>query len=354
MFGTLELSEPLQFVAEFLTSQMTCVENIFEKQLQSDMPAVNKLCRHIELYRGKMLRPALVLLSGLAYDTEIKEKSHLQQENNSSAVSQSHLQIKDSHRVIAAVCEMIHMATLVHDDVLDEADMRRKGATMNYLQGNEAAVLLGDYLISNAFHLCSSLNRPEINTRVGAVTNTLCAGELLQLHNRRNWAIDENTYFEIIKRKTASLIGLCCELGIYESGAPSDITCAMNTFGSNLGVAFQIQDDLLDLVGNENIVGKTLGKDLDKGKLTLPIIKYLEQSNPVHRSQMLSLLVQQPSHERTWQVHQLIMQSEAVANSKNVAKTLVQKAKLELKVLPDSPTRQVLHLLADAIVNREL
>ncbi|MCA9297399.1 MAG: polyprenyl synthetase family protein, partial [Phycisphaerales bacterium] len=163
---------------------------IFERQLASDLSAVNALCLHVERYRGKMLRPLLVLTSGMA----------------SVGDDGSGEALRPAHHTLAAVVEMIHMATLVHDDVLDDADTRRQGETVNARWGNETAVMLGDYLISNAFHLCSSIGDPAINLALGEVTNTLCEGDLVQLHHRENYSLDEPTYFEIVRRKTASLI----------------------------------------------------------------------------------------------------------------------------------------------------
>src|SRR5690606_17219672 len=125
----------------------------------------------------------------------------------------------ERHRILATVVEMVHMATLVHDDILDDAQMRRRGATINHLSGNEAAVMLGDYLISHAYHLCSSLDDQAVSRAVARTTNTVCEGELLQLANRGNGELDERTYFEIIRRKTASLCGLCCRLGASLAGA---------------------------------------------------------------------------------------------------------------------------------------
>ncbi|MFM7552314.1 MAG: polyprenyl synthetase family protein, partial [Actinomycetota bacterium] len=146
---------------------------------------------------GKRLRPLLVLLSAPA----------VRQDDDALV------------RAGSAV-ELVHMATLVHDDVLDEAKVRRKGATLNALRGNEAAVMLGDYLISNAFHLCSRIGRPELNLDLGAVTNTLCEGELVQLHHRDDLALDEATYFGIVRGKTAVLVGAACRLGARLSNAP--------------------------------------------------------------------------------------------------------------------------------------
>lgn len=326
-------------LTERLTSELREVEAVFEHQLQSDLPAVNRLCGLIERYRGKMLRPTLTLATGLAARAGHGDGFNLEP-------------LSHNHRVIAAVGEMIHMATLVHDDVLDEADLRRRGPTVNYLHGNEAAVLLGDYLISNAFHLCSTLGRPEINEKIGAMTNTLCAGELLQLHHRDEWAIDEATYFEIIQRKTASLIAICCELGATESGASPDVVEALSHYGRQLGIAFQIQDDLLDLLGDPDVVGKSLGKDLEKGKLTLPLIMYLTQSQTALREQMLIQLSRPKSPERLQAIRALLEEAGAADRARSRATELVADAKTQLTRVPPSPVRDLLDAMADAVVQR--
>jgi octaprenyl-diphosphate synthase len=247
------------------------VETLFESQLASEFPAVNDLCAHVERYRGKMLRPTLVLVSGLAFTRDGERLSA-------------------AHDIIAGTVEMIHMATLVHDDVLDEAEIRRRGETVNFLRGNETAVMLGDYLISNAFHLCSRAGDPALNLRLGEVTNTLCEGELVQLSRRHDLALDENTYFEIVRRKTAVLVGASCELGAKLSGASADEVARMRAFGEQLGVAFQIQDDLLDLLGDEATVGKSILRDLEKGKLTLPMIMHIASTKGAERTAALDAI----------------------------------------------------------------
>ncbi len=320
-------------VVDFLSNELALVQRLFEEQLASDLPAVNRLCAHIERYRGKMLRPTLTLLAG-------------------AAAHAGSLRVEEAHRVVAAVAEMIHMATLVHDDVLDEAELRRKGATVNYLHGNEAAVLLGDYLISNAFHLCSTLGRPEINRRIGEVTNRLCAGELLQLHHREHWSIDEPTYFEIIERKTATLIGLCCELGAQLSGAESALSASMERAGRELGIAFQIQDDLLDLVGEEPVVGKSLGRDIAKDKLTLPVIYYLARADQRQREEMLRLLGGSDQPQRAAQVRERLLRSGAIESARDEARRRVLGAQELLEGLAPSEARSALTAMARAIVER--
>jgi len=321
-------------VAARLSDELEQVERIFDEQLVSDLPEVNELCRHIERYRGKMLRPSLMLLSGMAVRGE-----------------GIHDAVTERHRMIGAVVEMIHMATLVHDDVLDEADIRRQGRTVNSLRGNETAVILGDYLISNAFHLCSRAGEPWINLELGEVTNTLCEGELVQLSHRDDLSLDEGRYFEIVRRKTASLVAACCRIGARLAGANEALSREMGDFGQDVGVAFQIQDDLLDLEGRPDVVGKSLGIDLAKGKLTLPVILHLGSANaePRRREAALSLV-------RGRDVAGLLAAmrgSGALERARERAMDLVARARARLSLLPPGPAREFLAEAAASVVRRE-
>jgi octaprenyl-diphosphate synthase len=320
-------------VAAMLAECLHETEGIFERQLASDFPAVNALCRHVERYRGKMLRPTLVILSGLAASKAPTERSS----------------IGEKHLMVAAVAEMIHMATLVHDDVLDEAETRRKGRTVNSLRGNETAVMLGDYLISNAFHLCSQVGDPAINLEFGAVTNTLCEGELIQLHHRDDTSLDEPTYFEIIRRKTAALVGACCRFGAVLSDAPAPVVAALDRFGMAVGSAFQIQDDVLDLSGREDVVGKSLGRDLDKGKMTLPLILLLAKAGAAERAFVLDAIARRDDAA----LRGAAERSGALILARERAAAIVLAARKELDVLAPSPVRDLLHALAERTVSRE-
>jgi octaprenyl-diphosphate synthase len=263
--------------------------------------------------------------------------------------------------VLAAVMEMIHMATLVHDDVLDEARVRRRGATINHLRGNEAAVMLGDYLISHAYHLCSGLGDADLARRVADATNTVCEGELLQLANRNNWQLDERTYFEIIRRKTASLCGACCALSATMHGADAATAERLGAYGQKLGIAFQIVDDLLDLVGAEQTVGKSLGRDLAKGKLTLPLIRHLQTLTPAQqrrRVQRFDIWAQGGSDDgqdaqELEALRREVVQGDAIDYAKTRAMELAASAKQAALALPDSDARACLLDLADKVVDRQ-
>ena len=317
-------------LAADIAAGLARAETLFESQLSSRFPAVNDLCRHVERYRGKMLRPTLVIVSGLAF-TEDGET------------------LSGEHDVIAATVEMIHMSTLVHDDVLDEAEIRRRGTTVHHLHGNEMAVMLGDYLISNAFHLCSRVGDPALNLRLGEVTNTLCEGELVQLSRRHDLTLDENTYFEIVRRKTGALVGVSCELGAMLAGADASASAAMRLFGESLGVAFQIQDDLLDLLGDEQTVGKSIGRDLEKGKLTLPMIMHIARTTGADRSSALRAIEAKDGAA----LRTMLMRSGAIEAARARAVEIVEDAKRGLPATRRTQSRELLLELADRVVARD-
>lgn len=316
-------------VTERIAPYMRQVERLFNEELHSDLPCVNELVEHVARFRGKMLRPMLVLLSGQAAGGEIT----------------------DAHITLATVVEMVHMATLVHDDVLDEADMRRRGATINHLKGNEAAVMLGDYLISHSYHLCASLDSQFAARVIARTTNQVCEGELLQLHNRDNIDLDEETYITIVSRKTASLIAASCYLGATAAGADEATAKRLEKFGLSLGIAFQIQDDILDLVGDQLEVGKTLGIDVLKRKLTLPVIHFLRTAPHEHQVLCRSLLTGE-SHDDVERIRNLITPSDSIIYARDRAQRLVERAKQSIEDLPPSDAKHALQAMADFVISR--
>jgi len=329
-----------QKIAERLAVELADVEARFSAELLSELDCVNSLVEHIERYRGKMLRPTLVLASGLACSADGDT-------------------VTEAHRVIATVVEIVHMATLVHDDVLDEADHRRRGATVNNLEGNEAAVMLGDYLISHAYHLSSSLGSQAVSRMIAQTTNTVCEGELLQLANRNNFRLEEATYFEIIRRKTASLCGVCGQLGAMLHAEGTAMMQALYDFGEKAGLAFQIVDDLLDLMGQEKTVGKSLGRDLVKGKPTLPLIHYLATAPEFAQAAMTGLIedvqrdgVEASEPEVLPAIRDRLREGGSVDYANEVAERLIRQSHESLSTLSPSPARQFLGELADAVLTR--
>lgn len=321
MESTIDLATPV-------SSALDRVIQVFDDELRSDLPFVNRLTEQVRQYRGKLLRPNLLLLAGEASG-----------------------EIRQDHVILAAVVEMVHMATLVHDDVLDEADIRRRNATINRLIGNEGAVLLGDFLISHAYHLCSSLDTTGPSRRVAAVTNVVCEGELMQIENRANFALTEREYLEIIRRKTAALTSLCCELGATTSGASIDQIEHLTAYGLEIGMAFQIVDDLLDLTASERETGKSVGRDAELGKMTLPLIRFMEQATPGERERLIGVLSSTGAH-KTDRVREIVGDSNCIDQAMDVARAYVTSAIEHLFVLPESAAKTKLTSAAEFVVRR--
>lgn len=349
MQGVLDIPQELAGLEELLFASLPRIETVFADQLVSDLPPVDEMCQYVERYRGKMLRPTLVLLCGAAANAQI----------DPLIASKSFDQlITNAHITCGAVCEMVHMATLVHDDVLDEAEIRRRGQTLNMLKGNETSVILGDYLIASAYELCSSLNSPVPSQIVGNASAVMCSGELLQLHHRNNLSLDEATYIEILERKTAALIGAACELGALSTlgfdQTEHPTTRALKAFGQRLGIAFQIQDDVLDLLGTEEAVGKSVGKDLEKGKLTFPLIHHLAKADADQRTRSLEL-IQKAANGETGVLGELIVAikvTHSIMATEELAASYVLKAKDALTELHETVGKAMLELIADAVIQR--
>jgi octaprenyl-diphosphate synthase len=301
---------------------------IFRDELISDQPFISDLCHHVGQFHGKMLRPAVLLLTARACG-----------------------ELRPAHHVLAAVVEMVHIATLVHDDVLDEADIRRRAATVNRLWGNERAVLMGDFLISHAYHLCSGLNSQYASRLIAHTTNTVCEGEMMQVANRENYDLAEDEYLDIITRKTAALIGTCCALGAKFADADERSVGRLRQFGVSLGIAFQITDDLLDLTGDEAEAGKSLGRDVDKGKLTLPLIHYLRENPPERRAPMAAIL-RSDDPQRYRRIGGMLQDSESIEYAQQVAFAYLNEALEIIAELRPSEARDSLRAMAEFVLLR--
>jgi len=238
-----------------ICDQLNKVRDLINEQLTAPAKTgdINVLLEHISSRSGKMIRPGLVLLAGSCYG-----------------------KITDNHIRVAAIVEIIHNATLLHDDVIDEGKQRRGLPTINSLWGNESAVLLGDFLLSRVFKMCANLDSKVANTIATAAVR-LCEGELRQVVQKHNWQLSETEYIDVITEKSAVLFSSSCLLGGLLAGASESQAQSLADFGLNAGIAFQITDDLLDIVGDESKTGKTLGSDVDKHKLTLAVIHLLKK-----------------------------------------------------------------------------
>ncbi|HPS56090.1 MAG TPA: polyprenyl synthetase family protein, partial [Sedimentisphaerales bacterium] len=234
-------------------------------------------------------------------------------------------------------------------DVIDEGDIRRGNATVNRLFGNETAILAGDLLLSRASVICSSLD-PEINKVIAFATSQVCEGELAQLLQRDNFQLTEPEYIKIISQKTAALFSSCCKLGAVCSNASGDKVEALNEFGKNIGIAFQITDDLLDIIGNEKQTGKTAGRDADKNKLTLSLIHKLSSVN--EKEKMSLILKIENSRQDRKVLAEILSNNGSLEYASKRAQHFVDLAIDSLAAVSDSPAKQALLAIANFVTNR--
>jgi len=311
---------------KFVERELKQVRGLIERQLKVIRlgEGVKRLVSSLDVCSGKMIRPALVLMSGAACGP-----------------------ITDRHIRIAAIIEMLHNATLLHDDVIDEGRVRRGKPTVNSLFGNEPAVLLGDFLLSRLFKLCAQLE-PDILTFIASTTARICEGELSQMIHRNDFSLNEKEYLKIITEKSAALFSDCCFLGALLAGACEKEKKALSDFGLNFGIAFQLADDLIDIVGDENKSRKTLGSDVNKNKPTLVLIDLLRRLTPAERKK----LIRQLSAVRHGQVHNNDISTKTLAKmveSKGSARYVrcqigrfIERALFTLKALKDSAAKKAL------------
>jgi octaprenyl-diphosphate synthase len=321
-----ERPQPLACLYAPIAAEMAEVERRLREEMRSEFPYVDELVRYGVLLGGKRLRPALLFLAAKACG-----------------------QVTSAHYTLATVVEMIHTATLVHDDVLDEAALRRHLATVNARWDNEASILLGDFLFSHAFCLAATVDAAACR-QIGRATNIVCEGELRQKGSRGRFALPEPEYFGIIDAKTAELTACSCRLGAQYAGATEVQVEALASFGRDLGIAFQIADDLLDLQRQEQVTGKSLGTDLDKQKPTLPVIHALAHATPADQAAMLDLL--SSDQPRVGDLRPMLLRYDSLAYAQGQAQRFLKRAIAQLDHLPPSPCRDVLALTADFVLTR--
>jgi octaprenyl-diphosphate synthase len=320
-----------RFAAAFtpLGADLEEVERLLAETLTSAKPGLQRLLNHVGHYRGKRLRPTLLLLTAHACG-----------------------KVVPAHHVLGAVVEMIHTATLVHDDVLDAAAMRRHTATVNAVWGNQTSILLGDYLFTHAFHLSSTLDDALVCRLIGESTNRLCEGELHQVCQQGNLELTEDEYFDIIDAKTAELTACSCRLGAIYSDASSEVVERLTTYGRCLGLAFQIADDLLDLAGEEQTAGKSLGSDAEQQKLTLPLIHLLSHA-PAEQAQRVRSILQAAGNHKRGALRRELQECGSLDYARRRAEAYAAQAIGELECLPSSEGKTILEHLTQRVVHRD-
>lgn len=326
---------PLHDLTGLVRPQLERLNRELGQDLAPGQRDMMPLVEHISGYRGKQLRPVLVFLSALA----VRGASH-------GGV------ISDDVVHVAKVVELLHTATLVHDDVLDGANMRRRLATINTMAGVEVAVLLGDYIYAKAFHMAVQLPDPTCARWLAETVRVICQGEITQILHRFDLAWTEKQYFQVIAEKTASLYAAGCRLGGHYAGGTEARLLALEEYGLELGIAFQIVDDCLDLDGDERVVGKSLGTDLAKGKITLPML-YLMQRD-AGAPERLKAVLGLGEAEALRRLRAEFPLEHAVAYAMDEARRRVAKAQASLSVLPAGAARDALHQLAGYVLDRRL
>jgi octaprenyl-diphosphate synthase len=315
-------------VQAFVAADMQAVNALIRARLASDVVLVNQVAEHIVGGGGKRLRPLLHLVAARAAGYRGRDQIAL-----------------------AAVIEFIHTATLLHDDVVDESDLRRGRKTANAVWGNAASVLVGDFLYSRSFQMMVELDRMRVMRILADTTNRIAEGEVLQLLNIGNPDTDEMAYLNVIERKTAVLFAAATRLGAVLAGLPAEEEEALAKYGLDLGFAFQIADDVLDYVSDAGTLGKNIGDDLAEGKPTLPLIYAIEKSPPAD-ADALKLAITNGGLDALPNVLAAIRATGSLERARARAHGFAQSARDALAVLERSPARDALAVLADYAIDR--
>jgi octaprenyl-diphosphate synthase len=289
---------------------------------------IAQYARYALTNQGKQLRPALVALSGAAV-------GHV----NEALVR------------VAVIIEMVHLATLVHDDIMDEASLRRCRPTLAANWGNEVSVLVGDCLFAHSVVLAASFPTPDVCRAVAKATNTVCSGEILQTNQRNNFALKRQDYIRALEMKTGELFALSCELGAALGGGNPAESSALRSFGMALGTAYQLYDDCLDLYGSEAAAGKSLGTDLSTGKLTLPILIVLEKGSNSDR-ELLQHCVENLEADNLEKIFELLERYDALSDTRRVVTQYIKQAQQVLGELKQSKGVEALAALGDYLAQQ--
>ncbi|MEW8027012.1 MAG: octaprenyl diphosphate synthase [Candidatus Thiodiazotropha sp.] len=315
-------------IRELISDDMEAVDKMIIQQLKSDVVLINQIGAYIVHSGGKRLRPMIVLMAARACGYQ-----------------------GEKHIDLAAIIEFIHTATLLHDDVVDGSDLRRNRETANAVWGNEASVLVGDFLYSRSFEMMVDVGRMPVMDVLSHATNRIAEGEVLQLLNVHNPDTSEAEYMEVIKRKTATLFEAGARLGGIVSEVTDDQQQALADYGLHLGIAFQLVDDALDYNSNNMEIGKNIGDDLAEGKPTLPLIQAMRCAGQDQR-QRLANIIENGGLEEIDFVMQAIADSSAIHYTQQLAQQEARQAKRAIEALPETPYRQALASLADFSVAR--
>ncbi|MDQ7072664.1 MAG: octaprenyl diphosphate synthase [Gammaproteobacteria bacterium] len=318
----------IQSIYSLIEEDMSAVDAMIQSRLQSDVVLINQLGHYIINSGGKRLRPALAILCSRACGYQ-----------------------GEQHHNLATIIEFIHTATLLHDDVVDNSDMRRGNETANSIWGNEASVLVGDFLYTRAFEMMVEMNSMPLMKILSHTTNIIAEGEVLQLLNCNDADTSEDSYLEVIHHKTAKLFEAAGQLGAVISGSSAEVEYAMSHYAMHLGSAFQLVDDLLDYSESSEVIGKNIGDDLAEGKPTLPLIYAMRQGTK-QQAQVIRQAIENGQRDKIDDIITIIKETGAIDYTAQAAKNEVNLAQSCLSVLPDSAYKQALTALADFAIDR--
>jgi octaprenyl-diphosphate synthase len=317
----------INHLSDLCADDMTAVNRLIRDSLDSDVVLIRQIAEYIIGSGGKRLRPMLVLLAAKACGYE---GSH--------------------HITLAAIIEFIHTATLLHDDVVDESDLRRGQESAHAIWGNAASVLVGDFLYSRSFQMMVTIDSMRVMEVLSNATNTIAEGEVEQLLNMHDPEVDEHRYFSVIEKKTAKLFEAACRLGAVVSGR-TELEEALSTFGRELGVAFQVADDVLDYTADADTLGKNIGDDLAEGKPTLPLI-LTRNRMPADQRAIVDEIIRSGGRERIEEVVRVIQENGGLTDSMAAARERALAAQQSLAQLPASAWKNALLDLAAYSVSR--
>lgn len=318
----------LDAIRSHVKDDMERVNQLILARLAADIPLIDSLSQHIVASGGKRIRPMLLLLTAKAFGYQ-----------------------GDTHILLAAIIEFIHTATLLHDDVVDDSSLRRGQITANSIWGNEASVLVGDFLFSRAFQLMAEVQNLKVISILATASNTIAKGEVLQLINCHDTATDEARYFDVISAKTAKLFSAATQLAAVISKQSIEIEQQMSAFGHHLGLAFQLIDDALDYQGDASELGKNVGDDLAEGKPTLPLIYTLEVGNAAEKA-LIREAIEAGGTTLLAEIQQALVRNKAIEYTHQCANKEVAAACAALACVPDSPYKEALLALADFTLSR--
>ncbi|MFH2066440.1 MAG: polyprenyl synthetase family protein [Pseudomonadota bacterium] len=321
-----------QTILETAAPDLAEIETALKNNLNTYLDLVSQAAGHILFSGGKRFRPLLMVLSARicgysgTYD-----------------------------KTFSTIFEYLHTATLLHDDIVDEATLRRGKPVANSIWGSATAVLVGDFLLARSLSIAAKTNKIEVIQAIGEVTEDMAQGEIHQLLNKRSMNLTEEEYKEVIRRKTASLIQGACRTGALIAEASPEQEKALTVFGLNLGFAFQMADDLLDYISDTETLGKTIGADLREGKMTLPLIHTLKNAHPADRETIKAIIQHSDFSENEFNTLKRLLDTYGgIRYTTDLAAQYVDEAKKALSIFNSSKTKNLLMMLADYTLNRNL